>query len=153
MQSDLLLPSQHLVCRRVNFRVFGFHNLKQSHFTEDEKVQQVPTAKIVPRVDEFVRQAHEQVNSQKDGRSRNERAAANFFVPQFLEDKAKHASGTIRSHEGCPFGHGGKQTRESKQMEERNAVVTATTKMLLEAGVETDEAEANAMAQEGYVRR
>ena len=38
-------------------------------------------------------------------------------------------------------------------MEERNAVVAATTKMLLEAGGETEEAEANAKAQEGYVRR
>ena len=79
--------------------------------------------------------------------------SANFSVPQFLVDRAKHASGKPRTNTGCPFGHAGKQTRESKQMEERNAVVAVTAKMLLEAGVETDKAEANSMAQEGYVRR
>ena len=46
-----------------------------------------------------------------------------------------------------------KATRDSKLMEERNAVVKAATKMLLGTGMETNEAKAYARAQEGYVRR
>ena len=46
-----------------------------------------------------------------------------------------------------------KSTRDSKMMEERNAVVGAAARMMLRAGAEADKAEAFARAQEGYVRR
>ena len=38
-------------------------------------------------------------------------------------------------------------------MAERNAVVAAATKMIVETGLELEKAEAYAMAQDGYVRR
>ena len=44
-------------------------------------------------------------------------------------------------------------TKDSKLMEERNAVVSAAAKMMLRAGVEASEEEAYARAQEGYIRR
>ena len=46
-----------------------------------------------------------------------------------------------------------KVTKDSRLMEERNAVVSTAAKMMLRSGIETDKAEAYARAQEGYVRR
>ena len=97
-----------------------------------EKVQQTQAADTEARVDRIVSQAHEQV----------------------LLERAKHATSKLsRANSGCPHSHGGgKVTKESKLMEERNAVVVATAKMMIESGVETDMAEARVKAQEGYVR-
>ena len=38
-------------------------------------------------------------------------------------------------------------------MEERNAVVSKAAEMMIETGLETDNKEAHALAQDGYVRR
>ena len=46
-----------------------------------------------------------------------------------------------------------KVTKDSRMMEERNAVVNTAAKMMLRSGIETDMAEAYSRAQEGYVRR
>ena len=62
--------------------------------------------------------------------------------------------GLAVSNIGCPHGHGGARvTRESRMMEERNAVVTTTTKKIMETGVELEKSEAYAIAQDGFVRR
>ena len=55
---------------------------------------------------------------------------------------------------GCPYGHGvARVTKESKMMEERNAVVAAATKMIIKNGIELEKTEAHAIAQHGFVRR
>ena len=46
-----------------------------------------------------------------------------------------------------------KSTPESRLMEERNAVVSATARMMLERGIAADEREAYSKANEGFVRR
>ena len=62
--------------------------------------------------------------------------------------------GLARTNMGCPHSRGGARvTRESRMMAERNAVVAAATKMIVETGAELEKAEAYAMAQDGYVRR
>ena len=62
--------------------------------------------------------------------------------------------GLAISNIGCPHGQGGARvTRESRMMEERNAVVTTTTKKIIETGVELEKSEAYAIAQDGFVRR
>ena len=69
--------------------------------------------------------------------------------------KAEQAAEKYRAN--SRFGHRqrrrAKVTKDSKLMEERNAVVSAAAKMMLRAGVEASEEEAYARAQEGYVRR
>ena len=69
--------------------------------------------------------------------------------------KAEQAAEKYRA--SSRFGHRqrrrAKVTKDSKLMEERNAVVSAAAKMMLRAGVEASEEEAYARAQEGYVRR
>ena len=44
-------------------------------------------------------------------------------------------------------------TRESRMMEERNAVVSKAAMRMIETGLEKENEEAHAMAQDGYVRR
>ena len=62
--------------------------------------------------------------------------------------------GVVIPNMGCPHGHGGARvTKESKMMEERNAVVAAATKMIIKNGIELEKAEAHAIAQHGFVRR
>ena len=62
--------------------------------------------------------------------------------------------GLASSNMGCPHGHGGARvTRESRMMEERNYVVSAASKAIMDMGVELEKTEADALAQEGFVRR
>ena len=46
-----------------------------------------------------------------------------------------------------------KVTKDSRLMEERNAVVNTAAKLMIKSGTETDKVEAYARAQEAYVRR
>ena len=64
------------------------------------------------------------------------------------------AGGLTLASAGCPHGQGGARvTRESRMMEERNAVVAAATDLMIETGVGLESAEAYALAQDGFVRR
>ena len=77
------------------------------------------------------------------------------FYPQYhLEKKMRSDGGLASARMGCPHSRsGGRGTRESRMMEERNAVVSAATMRIMESGVELERPEAYAMAQEGFVRR
>ena len=67
----------------------------------------------------------------------------------------RSGGGLASARMGCPHSRqgGGRGTRESKMMEERNAVVSAATMRIMETGVELGEPQAYAMAQDGFVRR
>ena len=67
--------------------------------------------------------------------------------------KANVAASRYKASSRFGYRRNPKVTKDSKLMEERNAVVNAATKMMLSRGLETSEAMANARAQEGYVRR
>ena len=67
--------------------------------------------------------------------------------------KAELAASRYKASSRFGYRRSVKSTRDSKMMEERNAVVSAAARMMLRAGAEADEAEAFARAQEGYVRR
>ena len=77
------------------------------------------------------------------------------FHPQYhLEKTMRSGGGLASARVGCPHSQGGgRGTRESKMMEERNAVVSAATMRIMETGVELEKPEAYAMAQDGFVRR
>ena len=74
-----------------------------------------------------------------------------------LEKRATHPTSRLARANlgGCPHGHGAgpRVTRESRMMEERNAVVSRAAKMMIETGLEKEHEEAHAMAQYGYVKR
>ena len=86
-----------------------------------------------PEADNFIKQADEKVRLQKA-----DQAAMKYRANTRFEHRQRRRA---------------KVTRDSKLMEERNAVVSAAAKMMLRAGVEASEAKAFARAQEGYVRR
>ena len=67
--------------------------------------------------------------------------------------KAELAASRYKANSRFGYRRSVKSTKDSKMMEERNAVVSAAAKMMLRAGTESSEAEAFARAQEGYVRR
>ena len=67
--------------------------------------------------------------------------------------KADLAASRYKANSRFGYRRNPKVTRDSKLMEERNAVVNAATKMMLSTGLEMSEAKAHARAQEGYVRR
>ena len=67
--------------------------------------------------------------------------------------KADLAASRYKANSRFGYRRSPKVTKDSKLMEERNAVVNAATKMMLSTGLETSEAKAHARSQEGYVRR
>ena len=67
--------------------------------------------------------------------------------------KAELAADRYKASSRFSYRRSVKSTRDSKMMEERNAVVKAATKLMLSTGMETNEAKAYARAQEGYIRR
>ena len=67
--------------------------------------------------------------------------------------KAQVAATRYKAQERLSYRSRTKVTKDSRMMEERNAVVNTAAKMMLRSGIETDMAEAYSRAQEGYVRR